>query len=90
MTFVYNIFYYFFLVCGILLITITALSLFNAWHWYLKILNFPRVATLFAMLVCLVFYLVLNENKSVFSLIFTEALLWQTLYSAILFFRTHL
>jgi hypothetical protein len=56
----------------------------------LKILNFPRVATLFAMLVCLVFYLVLNENKSVFSLIFTEALLWQTLYSAILFFRTHL
>ncbi len=74
MTFVHNFFYYFFLICGILLITITALSLLNAWHWYFKILNFPRVATLIAMLVCLLFYVLLSENKSAFSLIVTGSL----------------
>ncbi len=74
MSIFHSIFFYFFLGCGILLIVVTVLSLLNAWFWFFKILNFPRVVTIIAMLVCLFFYLLLRENKSVFSLIFSSSL----------------
>lgn len=77
MSIVRKVFFYVSLICGVLLIIITAASLmYSSSLWFLKVLNFPRLAVLIALVICLLVFgfsfKKLNLRSSVF-IFFTAA-----------------
>lgn len=77
-----RIIYYFTVGCGILLIIVTFLSLFHTSLWYLEILNFPRLAILIALTVCLLFSFVLSSHRRGAFFVFTAGLLLSIIVQA--------
>ncbi|RYY30656.1 MAG: endonuclease/exonuclease/phosphatase family protein [Sphingobacteriaceae bacterium] len=66
--------YWFVVGCGTLLILITALSLLRTSHWYLEILKFPRLPTLFALVICGILTILLCHKKQLIFMVFIGCL----------------